>query len=135
MSIGLYFHPQTYLTAKPKNEIELLGAMPDYEYVRETIYNKYGSDLTLNKVDFGEYTSVHTDEYVDSILNASRDQLYYFIPGYEYALGVTATVWSTRSRQLFDTRSRSDSARFCRASGTPVLDERELLRRGEVRRY
>ena len=101
MKFSLYFHPETYLTAKPKNEIELLGAMPDYEYVRETIYNKYGSDLTLNKVDFGEYTSVHTDEYVDSILNASRDQdyeltismecdqLYYFIPGYEYALGGT----------------------------------------------
>ena len=98
--INIYFNPEIFSSVKPKNEINLVGSLPDYEYQRKTIYEKY-SDLSIKpkRASIEEFKQVHNKEYINNIIKLSKDeeteinismecdQLYYFLPGFEYGLG------------------------------------------------
>ena len=102
MKTATYFHPETCLTVKPVEQIEFIGqSLPYYNQVRGEIRKKIDyPELPLRKVDIREYASVHSTDYIEKILKASRDEgsddleisaecssLYYAVPGYEYSLG------------------------------------------------
>jgi len=108
--IGIYFHPETFQAVKPLGEIELTGSLPDFEYRRGVIRGSHQDTLELRSTGIEQFTSVHDGEYIDSIVKLSRgekaeitismecQQLYYFIPGYEYSLGgVCAAVDTMKS--------------------------------------
>ena len=102
MNIATYFHPEICQTLKPVEELEFIGqSLPYYNSVRDEIRKRIDyPELALSKVDFNEYYSVHSKDYINGIVKSANDEtdgdfeisaecmnLHYAIPGYEYSLG------------------------------------------------
>jgi len=104
IQFATYLHPQTCLTSKEVDPDVFVGySFPHYNTVRERLaetLNEYPA-LPLRLVDYGEYLSVHTKDYLDKLMLMAADQLVdsppklsiecsgyeYCLPGYLYGLG------------------------------------------------
>lgn len=100
MNFGTYFHKETCLTSRPIDELEFIGySLVHYDFMRRQIEAKIGSSIPLRKVDFSEFSSVHTEEYLNLIKSAASGEdvdiptsgechhLEFAIPGFKYSLG------------------------------------------------
>ncbi len=102
MKVATYFHSETCNTTIPRDQIEFVGqSLPYYDEVRAEIQKQlHYPVLDLTRISIDNYKSVHTNQYVDTIaalaagkevehpkLSAECSNLFYAVPGYEYALG------------------------------------------------
>jgi len=95
-TFGLYFHPET---SKQLTGQSPLKSVNDFIQNRDSIQRK--STIPLTKVNFTEFLSVHTSAYVNGLISLSQNKepetepkysiecenLYDFLPGFEYSLG------------------------------------------------
>jgi acetoin utilization deacetylase AcuC-like enzyme len=95
-TFGLYFHPET---SKQLSGLAPQKSVYDFIQNRDSIQRK--SSIPLTKVDITEFLSVHTTAYLDSLIALSQnltpeteprlsiecENLYDFLPGFEYGLG------------------------------------------------
>lgn len=102
MKVATYFHSETCNTTILRDQIEFVGqSLPYYNEVRAGIQKQLNYPvLDLSRASIDNYKTVHTNKYVDLItalsagqdvehpkLSAECSNLYYAVPGYEYALG------------------------------------------------
>lgn len=117
MTVATYFHPETCMTKKPVNQIEFIGqSLPYYDQVRNEIRKglKF-NELPLRSVDIKEFYSVHSKDYIDTIVALSNEEetgeleisaecynLHYAVPGYEYGLGGIYSIIDLMKRGVLD---------------------------------
>jgi acetoin utilization deacetylase AcuC-like enzyme len=92
--LGIYLHKET---SKQIAGLRPAPAIDEFIKMRDSI--RMESTIALSRVDLSEYASVHSAEYLNKIRSKSRDShfrfpltkecqnLFDFIPGYEYTLG------------------------------------------------
>lgn len=104
IKFATYLHPQTCLTSKSVDNVKFIGQSYNYFCtVREKLSKamaEYNS-LAVRKVEFQEFSAVHSAEYLMQLTTMAAEQpltvypklsiecksLEYLLPGYEYGLG------------------------------------------------
>jgi acetoin utilization deacetylase AcuC-like enzyme len=95
-NLGLYIYPETLLQLR---RLKPIKALADFIDLRNNIHQE--STIPLNRVDIGEFRSVHTQTYLDALIRLSRGEkpeinpalsmecldCHDFLPGHEYGLG------------------------------------------------
>ncbi|MFW5890818.1 MAG: histone deacetylase [bacterium] len=99
---AIYMHKETFQANK--DDVEYIGnnSAPHFNQIREKlskIIEKY-QEIPLYSVDFDEYKSIHSNEYIEKLKLLSRnietdyprlslecENFWHLIPGYKYSLG------------------------------------------------
>lgn len=97
---GLYYHKETCKTDVPIESLEWIGqSLPFYNEVRQRVSERLESNIPLHKVDIKAMYTVHTKEYLNSVIDKIKGldveiktsmechNLWHMIEGYEYSLG------------------------------------------------
>lgn len=115
---AVYFHPETILTSKPREQIMFEGfSLPYYDKVWQALADALQEypQLPLRKAQYDDYLRVHDKLYLEKLQQMARDEapeemprlsaeclgFEYCLPGYLYGLGgMFAAVDRMRAGEL-----------------------------------